>query len=95
MTKLYSFTPDWAIYLFGGLAASFFGLLLAVAINTAFGTQTVIETHPGTKSVCAQQQFNYSLKVTQCIRYQTVPAVCKKTEHAGPVFDTFVSETCE
>ena len=86
---------DYIPHLVGCIFMTMPLLLLAVAINTTFGTQTVLETYTGSKSVCAQQQFNYSLKVTQCIRYQTVPATCKKIERAGPVFDTFVSETCE
>lgn len=93
--KMYSFTPSFVWYLLIAMAVGFVGLLVLCGINEAFGTQTVLQTFPGTKSVCTLSQYNYSLKHTECKTYATVPATCKKTEHKGPVWDTFVNTTCE
>ena len=95
MTKMHSFTPDIVIYGFFALAFSGIGLLVAIAINTSFGEQTVLEEYAGTKSVCAQWFYNSASKTTQCHHNKTVPATCKVIEHTGPVFDTFVNTTCE
>jgi hypothetical protein len=70
-------------------------MLVVVGINHVFGTQTVLETHPGTKSVCAQLQYNNNLKVSQCVRYAVVPATCKTTQYTGPIFDTYNNTQCE
>lgn len=70
-------------------------LLFVCAIDQAFGNDVVLNTWPGQKSVCARQQFNYSLKVTQCVEYKSVPATCKKVEHTGPIFGTFTNDRCE
>ena len=96
MIMKYSFNPlDYIPHLILGCILSIIGLLGICAINHIFGDQTVLETFPGTKSVCAQQQYNYSLKITQCVRHVNVPAVCKKTERSGPIFDTYVTTDCE
>lgn len=79
----------------GGIFLTAGVMVFLALVNDAVGTQTVLETFPGTKSVCARQQYNYSLKVTQCVEYKTVPAVCKKIERSGPIFDTFVNTKCE
>jgi hypothetical protein len=94
MTKMYSFTPKFIIYLFGGLALSVLGLLFLCAVNDAMATKTVLETFPGTKSVCTHQEYNYSVKHTVCKTYATVPATCKKTETVGPIFDPYVNTDC-
>jgi len=70
-------------------------LLLVCAIDHAIGTDKVLNTWTGTKSVCSRQQYNYSLKVTQCKEYKSVPAACKKVEHTGPIFGTFINDRCE
>lgn len=77
------------IFVAGGI------MIFSALLNEALGYHVILETFPGTKSVCARQQYNYSLKVTQCVEYRTVPAVCKKIERHGPIFDTFVNTTCE
>lgn len=82
------------MFVAGVFLSAAFVVVLAL-VNSVLGTQTVIETWPGTKSVCSRQQFNYSLKVTQCVEHITVSAVCKKIEHTGPIFDTFTNSTCE
>jgi hypothetical protein len=68
--------------------------LFLCAVNDAMATKTVLETWPGTKSVCTRQEWNYSLKVTQCKAYANVPATCKKTETAGPIFDAYMYTEC-
>jgi hypothetical protein len=70
-------------------------LLVVCAIDQGFGSDKVLDTWAGTKSVCAEQKYNYSLKHTQCVRYQSVPATCKKVEHTGPIFGTFTNDRCE
>jgi hypothetical protein len=85
------------------LIPAFLGALLLFVIvtvfvaltNKALGTDTVIETFPGTKSVCVRQQFNYSLKVTQCVEHKSVPAICQKKELIGPFFDPIIHTECE
>ena len=72
------------------------GFVVVLAMfNSVLGHQTVLETYPGTKQVCSRQQYNYSLKITQCVEHITVAATCKKIEHTGPIFDAFVNTTCE
>jgi len=78
-----------------GVFLSGAALVVLALINSVLGHQTVLETFPGTKSVCSRQQVNYSLKVTQCVEHITVAATCKKIEHTGPIFDAFVNTTCE
>ena len=70
-------------------------LLFVCAIDQAFGDDVMLNTWAGTKSVCSRQQYNYSLKITQCVEYKSVPAVCKKVEHTGPIFGTFINDRCE
>ncbi len=95
MTKMYSFTPKFVIYLFGGLALFFVGTLFLCAVNDAMATKTVLDTFPGTKSVCTRTEYNYSVKHTVCKTYATVPATCKKVETVGPIFDPYVNTNCE
>ena len=94
MQKMYSFTPNWAIYLFGGLALFVVGLGLLCAVNDIMATKTVLATFPGTKSVCTHSEYNYSVKHTVCKTYASVPATCVKTETAGPIFDAFTHTEC-
>ncbi len=94
MQKMHSFTPTFIIYLFGGLALFVVGTLFLCAVNDAMATKTVLDTFPGTKSVCTRTEYNYSVKHTVCKTYATVPATCKKTETAGPIFDAFVHTEC-
>ena len=70
-------------------------LLIVCAIDQGFGNDVLLDTFPGTKSVCAHQQYNYSTKTTQCTLYQSVPATCKKVEHTGPIFGTFINTRCD
>jgi hypothetical protein len=79
--------------IFAGFVAVGVVVLIAL-VNDVLATKTVLETWPGTKSVCTRQEWNYSLKVTQCKAYASVPATCKKTETAGPIFDPFVYTDC-
>jgi hypothetical protein len=79
----------------GGIFLTACMMVFLALINEALGTQTVLSTFPGTKQVCARQQYNYSLKVTQCAEYRTVPATCKNIERSGPIFDTFTNVTCD
>lgn len=79
--------------LFAGFLVAMFAMFLC-AVNYAMATHTVLETWPGTKSVCARQQYNYNLKVTQCVEYRSVPATCTKTETAGPIFDAYKYTEC-
>jgi hypothetical protein len=96
MNMKYSLNPlDYIPHLILGVIIGIAGLLGACAINHIFGEQTVLDTFPGTKSVCAQQQYNYSTKTTQCVRHATVPATCKKVEYRGPIFDTYISTNCD
>ncbi len=79
-----------------GLAMmAFAALLIALIANDAFAEKTVLETFPGTKSVCVGTRYDYSVKHTVCTAYNKVPATCTKTEVAGPVFDTFVTTNCK
>ena len=70
-------------------------LLVVCAIDQGFGSDKVLDTFEGQKSVCTHYQYNYSLKHTQCMGYKSVPATCKKVEHTGPVFGTFTNTRCE
>jgi hypothetical protein len=93
--KYYSFTPKVFIYFFLALGITIVGTVFLALVNDAMSTKTVLQTWPGTKSVCARQQYNYSLKITQCVEHRSVPATCKKVETAGPIFDAFVNTNCE
>ena len=79
--------------IFAGFLVAMFALFLC-AVNYAMATHTVLETWPGTKSVCTRQEWNYSLKVTQCKAYANVPATCNKIESVGPIFDPIVHTEC-
>jgi hypothetical protein len=96
MFKFLKTDPFLIIPMFvGGVFLSAVVMVFIALTNDVLGTKTVLETFPGTKSVCARQQYNYSLKVTQCVEHRTVAAVCKKVEHKGPIFDPFVNTSCE
>lgn len=69
--------------------------LFVCAIDQAFGSDVVLDTYSGQKSVCTRQQYNYSTKSTQCVERVLVAATCKKVEHNGPVFGIFTNERCE
>ena len=81
--------------LVGLAAAAFAALLVALMVNDGFATKTVLETFPGTKSVCVATRYDYSVKHTVCTQHKSVAATCTKTEVAGPVFDTFITTRCE
>ena len=70
-------------------------LLFVCAIDQAFGSDVVLQTWNGSKSVCSRTEYNYSVKHTVCKEYKSVPALCKKIEHTGPVFGTFINDRCE
>ena len=70
-------------------------MLFVCAIDQGFGDDVLLDTFPGTKSVCARQQYNYSTKTTQCMEHKSVEATCKKVEHTGPIFGTFINTRCE
>ena len=70
-------------------------LLFVCAIDQGFGTDVVLDTYSGQKSVCTRTQYNYSVKTTQCVERVLVAATCKKIEHTGPIFGTFTNERCE
>ncbi len=95
MTKMYSFTPNWVWYLFGSLALFVGGAIILAMFNKVLGTETVLETFPGTKSVCTRQEYNYSVKHTVCKTYASVPATCTKKELVGPIFDPIIHTECE
>ncbi len=78
----------------GGIFLAGAVMVFAALLNEALGHRVILETFPGTKSVCAATQYNYSLKHTVCTKYQSVPATCKKVERHGPIFDTFVNTEC-
>jgi hypothetical protein len=86
---------DFIPHLIVGCIIAMPALLFVCAIDQGFGSDKVLNTWTGTKSVCAEQKYNYSLKQTQCVRHQSVPAVCKKVEHTGPIFGTFTNDRCE
>ena len=69
--------------------------LFVCAIDQAFGTDVVLDTYSGQKSVCTRYQYNAASKSTQCMERLLVAATCKKIEHTGPVFGTFINERCE
>ena len=80
--------------IFAGFVAV--GIVVLVAlVNDVLSTKTVLETFPGQKSVCTRQQWNYNLKVTQCVEHALVTATCKKIESVGPVFDPIISTQCD
>ena len=79
--------------IFAGFIAVGMVVLIAL-VNDVLSTKTVLETWPGTKSVCTRQEWNYSLKVTQCKAYASVPATCNKIESVGPIFDPIVHTEC-
>jgi len=70
-------------------------LLLVCAIDQGFGSDKVLDTYSGQKSVCTRYQYNNSTKSTQCVERVLVAATCKKVEHTGPIFGVFVNERCE
>ena len=70
-------------------------LLFVCAIDQGFGTDVVLDTYSGQKSVCTRTQYNYSVKTTQCVERVLVAATCKKIEHTGPIFGTFTNDRCE
>lgn len=79
-----------------GLAAvSFAALMLSLLINDGFATKTVLETYPGTKSVCVATRYDYSVKHSVCTQHKNVPATCTKTEVVGPIFESFITTRCE
>ena len=86
---------DYIPHLILGCIIGIAGLLGATAVDHIFGNDVVLDTYQGQKLVCAQQQYNYSTKTTQCVRHATVPATCKKIDHTGPVFGRFTHESCE
>lgn len=94
MTKRYDSTSI-ILGLIGLAMAAFAALLIALIANDAFAEKTVLETFPGTKSVCVATRYDYSVKHTVCTAYNKVPATCTKTEVDGPVFSTFVSTNCK
>ena len=94
-TKMHSFTPPVVVVIIATLALLFVGTLFLLTVNEAFATKTVLDTYPGTKSVCSRTEYSYSVKHTVCKEYRSVPATCKKVETDGPVFDKFVNTTCE
>jgi len=89
------FSPKVFIYFLGSLAALIMGTVLLALMNDVLATKTVLDTYPGTKTVCARQQYNYSLKITQCVENRTVAATCKTVESDGPIFDPIISTRCE
>ena len=68
---------------------------LLALFNKALGTETVLDTYAGTKSVCTRFEYNYSVKHQDCKAYATVPATCKKVELVGPIFDPIQYTQCE
>lgn len=92
--KTYSFTPPFFVYLFGGIAVFVIGVVFLALTNKVLGTETVLETYTGTKSVCTGYKYNYSLKHTVCEGHASVPATCKKKRLDGPIFDPIYYEEC-
>jgi hypothetical protein len=86
----YNFVP---YTIFAGFIAVGMVVLIAL-VNDVLATKTVLETWPGTKSVCTRQEWNYSLKVTQCKAYANVPATCNKIESVGPIFGPIIHTEC-
>ena len=70
-------------------------LLFVCAIDQGFGSDVVLDTYSGQKSVCTRYQYNNNTKSTQCVERVMVAATCKKIEHTGPIFGTFINERCE
>ena len=80
--------------LFLGAIAAAVALMMSCVINDSFATKTVLETYPGSKTVCVAQSYSYSVKHTVCNKYKSVPATCVKTQVAGPLFDTYTNTEC-
>ena len=79
-----------------GLAMAATGaLLIALVANDVMATKTVLETFPGTKSICVATRYDYSVKHTVCTAYNSVPATCTKTDVDGPIFSRFESTNCK
>ena len=70
-------------------------LLVVCAIDQVFGSDKVLDTYQGSKSVCTFYQYNAAVKQTQCMGHKSVPATCKKVEHTGPIFGTFTNDRWE
>ncbi len=92
--KTYSFTPPLIGYTVVGLMVFVAFVVLLALTNKVLGTETVLETYAGTKSVCTGYEYNYSLKHTVCKAHATVPATCKKTRLDGPIFDPIIYDEC-
>jgi hypothetical protein len=91
-----SYNPlDYIPHLIVGCIIAMPLFLFVCAIDQGFGSDKVLDTYSGQKSVCTRYQFNSSLKVTQCVERVMVAATCKKIEHTGPVFGVFTNERCE
>lgn len=86
---------DYIPYLILGCLIAMPLFLFVCAIDQGFGSDKVLDTYSGQKSVCTRTQYNYSVKTTQCVERVLVAATCKKIEHTGPVFGVFTSERCE
>lgn len=69
--------------------------LVVCAIDQGFGSDKVLDTYSGQKSVCTRFQYNSASKSTQCVERLLVAATCKKIEHTGPIFGTFTNTKCE
>ena len=94
MTK--SWNPlDYIPHLMLGIIIAMPLFLFVCAIDQAFGNDVVLDTFSGEKSICTRTQYNYSVKTTQCVERVNVAATCKKVEHTGPVFGTFINTKCE
>jgi len=92
---MHNATPNYIVAIIAIIVTGFWVLIMAALINQKYGTHTVIETYNGTKSVCSLYQFNYNLRITQCMEYKKLPAVCNKIQHTGPIFPSFVNINCE
>ena len=86
---------DYIPHLIVGTMIAIPVLLVTCAIDQGFGDDVVLDTYSGQKLVCTRTQYNYSTKTTQCVERVNVAAVCKKIEHTGPIFGTFITERCE
>ena len=86
---------DFIPHLIVGMFIAMPIFLFVCAIDQAFGNDVTLDSWDGSKSVCSFWQYNASTKTTQCNTYKSVPAICKKIEHTGPVFGTFINTKCE
>ena len=86
--------PKYFMALIGAVLAFIVLTVMLALTNKVLGTETVLETYAGTKSVCTRTEYNYSLKYTQCKAYATVSATCKKLRLDGPIFDPIFHEEC-